>query len=259
MLRMNLTDGPDSLQLLRGTVFVYNQVMSSALSLFRLQQVDSRISQVEGRLSKIRAAMENNSEIQAVMEKVKTLENKKREFEKSRQISEEEAREKKIKIQQAESSLYGGSVQNPKELLDLQADVASLKKHLVAIEDQELDAMLRVKSSQAELQSVVDELKGVEARLGGENNKLIVEQDTLRRDLAILQSERQATAVQIEANTMNTYETLRQLKRGLAVAEVTENNCNACGTVLNAALQQNARHAMELIYCPSCGRILFAG
>jgi predicted nucleic acid-binding Zn-ribbon protein len=233
--------------------------MSSALSLFRLQQVDNRISQVENRLRKIREDLENNSDIQAAMERVKIAENKKREYERSRQISEEEARDKKIKIQQAESSLYGGSVQNPKELLDLQADVASLKKHLAAIEDQELEAMLRAESAQAELQIVIDELKRVEDRLGSENNKLIVEQETLARDLRDLQAERQATAIRIDAGTLNAYEALRHQKRGLAVAEVSENACNACGTTLNAALQQNARHALDLIYCPSCGRILYAG
>ncbi len=102
--------------------------MSAALGLFRLQQVDSRINQIEAQLEKIRDILANDSEIQAAMEHVKIAETKQHESERSRQISEEEAREKQIKIQEAESSLYGGSVKNPKELLDLQADVVFSEK-----------------------------------------------------------------------------------------------------------------------------------
>lgn len=43
--------------------------------------------------------------------------------------AEAEAEAQKIKIEQTEASLYGGSVHNPKELQDLQREVASLKKH----------------------------------------------------------------------------------------------------------------------------------
>ncbi len=119
--------------------------------------------------------------------------------------------------------------------------------------------MLRVESAQAELQSVLDDLKQVRARLGNENKKLLADQDSLSRDLADLQAERNATISRVDADVLKTYETLRKQRRGLAVAEVTENACRACGTTLNAALQQSARHATELVYCPSCGRILYAG
>jgi len=233
--------------------------MSAALGLFRLQQVDSRIDQIEARLGKIRDILANDSEIQVAMEQVKIAETKQHESEHSRQMSEEEARDKQIKILEAESSLYGGSVKNPKELQDLQAEVASLKKHLVSIEDQELEAMVRVETAQADLLSVLDDLKQIQARLGDENKKLIADQESLSRDLADLQAERNATINPVDIVILNTYETLRKQRRGLAVAEVSENACRACGTTLNAALQQSARHATELVYCPSCGRILYAG
>ena len=233
--------------------------MSAALGLFRLQQVDSRIDQIETRLGKIREILANDSEIQVAMEQVKLAETKQHESEHNRQISEEEARDKQIKIQEAESSLSGGGVKNPKELQDLQAEVVSLKKHLASIEDQELEAMLRVEAAQSDLLSVLDDLKQIQTRLGDENKKLIADQESLSRDLADLQAERNATISPVDKIILNTYETLRKQRRGLAVAEVSENACRACGTTLNAALQQSARHATELVYCPSCGRILYAG
>ena len=233
--------------------------MSAALGLFRLQQVDSRISQIEARLGKIREILENDSEIRTAIEQVKTAETNTRNLEHTRLTSEEEARDKKVKIQQAESSLYGGSIQNPKELLDLQADITSLKKHLASIEDQELDAMLKVESAQSELQTVKEKLTQLKANRTNANKNMISEQESLTNDLADLKAERKATVSPVDSRVLETYETLRHQKRGLAVAEVIENTCGACGTTLNAALQQNIRHASELVNCPSCGRILYAG
>ncbi len=233
--------------------------MSAALGLLRLQQVDSRISQTQARLAKIQEVLDNDSEIRDVMERIKATEARQRDFEHARLAADEEAHEQQTKITQAEASLYGGSVHNPKELLDLQADIVFLKKHLSAIEDRELDEMLKVEATQAELKNLQAGLGGIQARLGDEHRALISEKDSLSRDLADLQMERQAAIGPVEAGFLKTYETIRQQRRGVAVAEVLENACRACGTTLTAALQQNARHAMQLVYCPSCGRILYAG
>jgi predicted nucleic acid-binding Zn-ribbon protein len=232
--------------------------MSAALGLFRLQQVDSRISHIEARLEKIREIMGNDSEIQTASEKVKIIETKQRDFVALRQSLEQEARDKKIKIQQGESSLYGGTVQNPKELLDLQADVVSLKKHLTALEEQELEVMIKVESAEAELKDVLEDLSKVQDRLDGTYKELISDKESLSRDLANLHVERNATIDRVETGFLKSYEILRQQRRGIAVAEVLENACRACGTTLNAAMQQNARHAADLVFCPSCGRILYA-
>ena len=56
----------------------------------------------------------------------------------SLRVAEAEAEAQKIKIEHTEASLYGGSVHNPKELQDLQRDVASLKKHLTTLEERQL-------------------------------------------------------------------------------------------------------------------------
>jgi predicted nucleic acid-binding Zn-ribbon protein len=63
----------------------------------------------------------------------------------------------------------------------------------------------------------------------------------------------------VAAEHLQAYERISQLRRGVAVAEISDNACRACGTVLTAAQQQNARHTAQLVFCPSCGRILYAG
>jgi len=233
--------------------------MSVSLGLFRLQKVDSRIGQVEAKLAKIRETLENDSELRTAMEQVKIAEVEQRESERTRRMSEAEAHEQQIKIQQNESSLYSGNVRNPKELQDLQADIVSLKKHLATLEDRELEAMSKAETAEAASMEARENLKQIQARLGDEHHKLIAEQESLSHDLESLQMERHAAMETIAAEMLITYENLRRQRRGVAVAEISDNACGACGTTLTAALQQNARHTAQLVHCPSCGRILYAG
>ncbi len=239
--------------------FVYNQVMSAAFSLFRLQQVDSRIMRIEAQLAKIRETLSNDAELRAVMDEVQAAEVEQADSEHTRRKSEEDAQSLQIKIQQAESSLYGGLVKNPKELQDLQADIVSLKKHLATLEERELEAMARVETADSNLSSAQEKMKQIQARLGSEHKKLLEEQAALSSDLGNMSRERQAAVSAVAQEMLAAYNELRQEKRGVAVAEISDNACGACGTTLTAALQQNARHTAQLIHCPSCGRILYAG
>ncbi len=246
------------LQRFRLSPFQYNDAMSAALSLFRLQQVDTRIGQMEARRRKIQETLENDSLLQAATQRLKDAEQQEYHHEQQRRVAEAGAQDQRIKIQQAESSLYGGKVHNPKELQDLEADVASLKKHLASLEEQELEAMVYLESAQAGALAARSDLETVRSRLGAENQHLLDEQASLSRQLEDLQSERQAAVSAVDPRLLRTYDSLRDQHRGVAVVEVGDNSCGACGTTLTAALQQSARHAAELVYCPSCGRILFA-
>ncbi|MGE5073986.1 MAG: zinc ribbon domain-containing protein [Anaerolineae bacterium] len=233
--------------------------MSAALGLFRLQQVDSRIGQMESRRRKIQETLDNDSELQAALSKLATAKDNEHRYDQDRRAAEAEGHDLQVKIQQAEASLYGGAVHNARELQDVQADVASLKKRLEGMEERELQAMIQLEACQAARQGAEAELAAIQARLGNDNRHLVEEQSTLGRSLNDLQSERQAAVSAVDPRWLNAYENLRQDRRGLAVAEVSDNSCGACGTTLTAALQQSARHSAEPVNCPSCGRILFAG
>jgi predicted nucleic acid-binding Zn-ribbon protein len=221
--------------------------------------VDSRIGHTEARLSRVGEILGDNVELREALEGVKSADEVWFEAEQNRRRSEEEAQGQQIRIQQAESSLYGGKVQNPKELQDLQADIGSLKRHLAALEERELEAMLRSEEAQAALGQAQEKLQKLQVRLGDEHRELIAEREALQRDLQSLRAEREAAVSAVAAERLSIYEDLRRERRGVAVAEVSEDACGACGTTLTAALQQSARHTTQLVHCPSCGRILYAG
>lgn len=232
--------------------------MSAALGLYRLQQVDSQIDQIESRLKTIQQTLENDVELRSANDQLAAAEIQYAQAERILKLSESEVEKQRIKIEQTEASLYGGRVQNPKELQDLQNDAASLKRHLATLEERQLEAMLAMEDAENELRAGKAELARIQSRLNEQHRDLTMEGDTLRKDLERLSSERQAVVKDIAAQTLSVYDQLRQKKRGIAITTVTDSSCEACGTTLTASQQQSARSTSQLFHCPTCGRILFA-
>ena len=231
--------------------------MSASLGLFRLQQVDSKIDRARTKLEAIRQALENDAELREALKRAETT---KAEHDRVNQIlknSEAEVKAQSIKIQQTEASLYSGSVKNPKELQDLQKEIASLKKHLITLEERELEAKVNAEQTEMEMETAKTALEILQARLGNEHQKMIADQTSLTLEVERLTEERGAVLGPIDAALLQIYDDLRQQKRGVAVTEVTDNSCSSCGATLNAALQQSARSS-KLMNCPSCGRILYS-
>lgn len=232
--------------------------MSAALGLYRLQQVDSQIDQIQARLRAIQQTLENDEALRAAKDRYTSAEGQHRDADRALKLSEVEVEKQKLKIEQAEASLYGGNVHNPKELQDLQKDVASLKRYLQTLEERELESMITVETAEQEMWAANTDLERVQSNLKDQHKGLTQESETLHKNLERLHSERQAVVTDIAAQALGVYEQLRKQKRGLAITTIEDNSCEACGTTLTASQQQNARSTSQLFHCPTCGRILYA-
>lgn len=232
--------------------------MSAALGLYRLQQVDSQTDQIQARLKVIREKLENDVQLRTATETFTIAESKHKESERALKLSETEVEKQRIKIEQTEASLYGGRVHNPKELQDLQKDVASLKRYLETLEERELEAMLVAEDTEKELQMAKTNLEHVQTNVSDQNQDLTKESESLHKSLERLNTERQAVISDLAQQRMSVYDQLRQQRRGIAVTTISDAACAACGTTLTPSQQQNARSTSQLFHCPSCGRILYA-
>jgi uncharacterized protein len=231
--------------------------MSASLGLYRLQQVDRQLDRAKTRLEIIKKTLENDATLNSAQTRFENVNNENLRALHSMKSAEAEVDGLKIKIEQVESSLYSGSIKNPKELQDLQKEIVSLKKHLVTLEERQLEAMFLSETAVAELEKAKTDLELVQARVGNEHKKLIEEQNELAKQMESLGQEREAALAPIDVSLLTVYENLRKQKRGIAITEVEDDACATCGTTINPALQQNAR-SQKLAHCPSCGRILFA-
>jgi predicted nucleic acid-binding Zn-ribbon protein len=232
--------------------------MSAALSLYRLQQVDSQIDQAQSRLKAIRQTLENDAELRAALNDSEAADSKLKAAERLLRQSEQEVEKQRLKLQQTEASLYGGLVHNPKELQDLQKDVVSLKRHLETLEEREYQIMEEVEIAEKEFENTKATLANVKTGRGDQFQVLTDESDIINKDLERLASERNAVIRDLASQAIQAYDQLRKQRRGIAVTTVSDSACAACGTTLTASQQQSARSTSQLFHCPSCGRILYA-
>ena len=227
--------------------------------MYRLQQIDSPIDQARARIREIEVELSNNAALSQAQEYVKSTEQSLQDARKSLRKTEETVQDQRVKINQAESVLYGGKVRNPKELQDLQNDVAALKRYLSVLEDRQLDAMLALEDAEREHEQATGKLEEAQAHTAEQQAGLRGEFTQLHKTVERLDIERQAAATAVNPADLTLYEQLRQTRRGVAVAKVSSQACGACGSLLTPALVQAANSSNQLIRCTSCGRILYVG
>lgn len=231
--------------------------MSQTLSLYRLQQIDSQLDRAQARLQAIQKALEDDADLHLAKEAAQMAETNLATATQAMKKAEEEVQAQRIKIEQNEASLFGGTVRNPKELQDLQNDVASLKRYLVTLEDRQLETMLTVESAETTNNAAQAALQATQSRSEEQNQGLTQEQTTIYKEIEKLTAERAAANDPIPAGALALYDQLRQQRRGVAVATISDGSCNACGSSLTPSEIQAARSQNQMGRCPSCGRILY--
>lgn len=238
---------------------LYNLGMSQPLQLFRLQQVDTQLDQVRARLSEIEAVLEDDSALRQAENKVasnvEARENAQRELDRA----EEEVQAQQSKIDNNQKTLYSGAVKNPKELEDLQNEAGALKRHLGTLEERQLENMIALEDAADQLQTARQELETLKQHISEQNVELSGEQKVLLAEVDKLENDRIRLVNGIDDGDMALYTDLRHSGMGLAVAEVMERCCSACGATLTAAQAQAARSPSAITCCDTCGRILYSG
>lgn len=233
--------------------------MSQSFTLFRLQQVDSQLDQAHGRLKEIERLLVEDEEIRKADQEVLDSESRLANAARILQNAEREVRELRIKIEQAETALYGGKIRNPKELQELQNESAALKRYLAVLEDRQLEAMIAHEDAQKEYEQARKTQAAAHSRGELRMASLKNEKQELLKDVTRLEGERSAIITGIPESNVSLYEQLRKQRGGLAVARVVDRTCSACGSTLSSALLNSAQLPNQITRCATCSRILYAG
>jgi uncharacterized protein len=233
--------------------------MNQSIHLFRLQKVDSQLDQINNRIKEINQIINSDKTI-ATAEKVAN--DSSIELEKAQSALkkiENEVQALRIKIEFSESSLYSGNIKNPKELKDLQGEITSIKRHISALEDRQLEAMMEFEQIENTHTGNINKLEKAKGDFATAKAGLMGELSQINKNKDQFISEREAIVTSISQENLEIYNRLRSQKRGLAVTTTVEGACTGCGSSLRPAELQEAHNPQHLAYCSSCGRILYAG
>jgi predicted nucleic acid-binding Zn-ribbon protein len=231
--------------------------VSQSATLYRLQMLDSEAEAKQHRLREIEALLGQTAEVLQTREAFERAEANLRALTAKAQDLELEIATVGEKATHVEKQLYGGNRANPKELPDMQGQVAALQRRHKALEEDLLAAMIAVEEAQEHVAETRASMEAAQARHAASQSHLADERAALQARLEALEAERESECAGLKPEHLQLYTRLRQSRCGVAVARVEDGACGACGIQPSSAIIQRARHG-EVTQCPNCSRVLYA-
>jgi len=167
----------------------------------------------------------------------------------------EQVRERSRKDQEL---LDSGSINDPKQLQNLQRELQSLARRQSELEDVELEVMERVEGAAAAVRSLTQQRDELQQELDAVDILVTQELNDIDAELAKEEAERVALATGLPGELVTLYEKIRADQGGVGAARFHRGRCEGCQMELppteREALQQAPPDA--IIRCEECRRIL---
>lgn len=232
--------------------------MNPALQLYRLQQLEQSALQARRRLQTIARELADDAEIQAAEAQCQKVRDLLRPLRSQLRDLELETAGNEEKIRNTGELLYSGAVKSPREMQDMQLEVASLTRRNGDLETRSLETMMAIEEAESRLADAEQALAEVTGRRGDARQQLILEKDALMKSLPDLESRRQGALATIQPALQRRYEALKPRKGGQPVARMEGNSCTLCGVAQNITAEREVQQGRKLVFCGNCGRILVA-
>jgi predicted nucleic acid-binding Zn-ribbon protein len=232
--------------------------MTRGESLYRLQNLDLELETGQRHVSEIQASLGESEALRQTRQALAAAAKEHRDWATGSRDLELEIESLNNKISASEKRLYSGSVTNPKELGDMQDEVASLKRRRGALEDELLEAMVYSEEAEATLEACRTTLADTEAHWQANEMASKDELSGLEARLAQAQDEREQLRQTIAADDLALYDHIRARYGSVAVVTLRDGVCGFCAVTPSSTKLKRIRSGRELLQCGNCGRILLA-
>jgi predicted nucleic acid-binding Zn-ribbon protein len=232
---------------------------SESLNLFRLQKLDTLIDKHQLRIAEIKQILSRDQRVRKATALLEKAQAQTKEIRIQLRQLENKVKDLRIKRETTQASMFSGKIKNPKQLEELQMETEALKRYINQLEDEQLEIMIAYESAEDTEQKAEKRLNQIKATTIQENAEMQGERKMIEANQERLLREKDAVLQSIPPENLTLYQRLRKAKYGTAVAAVTDGGCSICGQALTPADQQSIRASNRLVFCPSCGRILFEG
>lgn len=154
--------------------------------------------------------------------------------------------------------LDSGAVTSPKDLENLQSEIASLARRQGDLEDIVLEVMERRESAQERVAELTERVGSVRAKLADATSRRDAALAEIDGERATVAKEREAVAAAIPADLLKLYEKLREQHAGVGAARLYRGRCEGCRLELNITELNEVRDAApdQVVRCENCRRVL---
>jgi predicted nucleic acid-binding Zn-ribbon protein len=226
--------------------------------LLELQSVDTRLHAVRGRL----AAFPKRS---ADAEKYVTAAKAELETSKAAQVAVVRDRKKyELDVEQWKERVrkykdQTSQVKTNEAFKALQHEVDNGEKEITNAEDRLLEQMVAGEQYERQIKASEKLVKEAEDVARIERAKIETEKKEAELELAQLSGEREHAVAEIPEDMMDHYDRIMKKHDNMALAEVRDEKCSACGMRMRPQVIQAMRRSTtdEMFHCETCTRILY--
>jgi predicted nucleic acid-binding Zn-ribbon protein len=232
-------------------------VQKSLQRLLELQALDVRLNQVRTRLAafpqKLAAADARVTSARAELDQSKAAQVATIRDRKKYELDVEQWKERVRKYRDQTSQIKTNEAYKA-----LQREVEMAETEIAKAEDRLLEQMVNAEEYDRRVKSSDKRLKEVEEAVRGERGTLEAEKSSTEKDLEALNAHRATIVADIPENLLDHYGRIAKKHGGIALAEVRDERCTACGMRVRPHVFQEMRRASDtMFHCETCTRILY--
>jgi len=229
--------------------------MTQGADIYRLQSLDTERDSKQSRLTEVKAGLRDDKALMQARQAQASAQALVQKYSTRQQDQELEIQGVSAKNSRSEQRLYSGAVKNPKELTDLQAEIASLRRRRQKLEDDLLETMIEQEEAEAAHAQAQQHLDETQTNWENRQADLSAEQEILQEKLVEIEQARNRVLPNIEADNLDIYQNLRLRKGGLAAAPMNGIACGVCGMAVSPNLKWRIREE-GMGHCSNCERII---
>jgi uncharacterized protein len=212
----------------------------------RLARLPQRLAEIEARIVKAKAGVDASKAAQ--LSSIK--ERKKYEMD----VEQWKERVRKYRDQ-------GSLIKTNEAYRALQHEIQLAEAEIAKAEDRLLEQMVASEEYDRRVKAAEKSVKEIEAMAGVERSQIEAEKTEAEKGLAELNAERASAVLEISENLLDHYTRIAKKHNGIALAEIRDEKCSACGMMIRPHVIQELRRSsnQEIFHCETCTRILYLG
>jgi predicted nucleic acid-binding Zn-ribbon protein len=229
--------------------------VSRASSLLSLQQIDDRIATLTSEIAVTEASLRGDPELDRLRAAEAAAHDEHRALGSSAKLAELEAASLQARIRDLDRKLYGGTVRNPAELMEMQRELDAMRVKLSTAEDDALGRMEDVDVSQASLESASAAVAARDAQRTAALEPLRARLAMLNAERDVLNAERDSLRADTDPGDLSLYARIAAHRRP-AVTGLAGESCAGCHMPVSNEERRAVRTGTGLTQCANCDRIL---
>jgi len=141
----------------------------------------------------------------------------------------------------------------------LQHEVQNAEEEIAKAEDRLLEQMVAAEEYDRRVKASEKLLKEVQEAAKREHARIDEEKAAAEKELASLEANRKRVGAEVPENLLDHYDRIARKHNGVALAEVHDEMCGACGMRIRPHVFQEMRRANseEMFHCETCTRIIY--